>query len=336
MEYQSAPIYSILKKPEHQTAKNVLQDYINNGLNKRATECVKNQCSSAGTCISDPAFFQNALTANMPYTDLFMRGECICNQDKTGAKCDKKVDITKVVAANRKDNKILAWSTMSVSDSSIAVEEIKDYYKPHYLKIFLNKDHENWLIFSSAYFNQEFRQAISRFGQKVIAVQKNLAYQSKVVVPPTTYRVDKKFSEIYYRSICPAGYKQVSNAVLRADKDQKSNIELWQKGSVHCLNQKYQLKEGAATKYGYDLKVSRDEVYGYTNHWTRKYYPTSIKNFKFNSSNAKFDLGQTGAIYYPSFFEPENKMVRPVIIDFGHEDFFFTEEQKKKLSEIKK
>lgn len=100
VEYDSKPIYEILRSSQYASAKSVLEQYINKGLRTKGSECIKNQCSSAGACVVNPGFFENPLAEGMPYTDLFKKGECICNQDKTGDRCDKKMDIKSNVAAS--------------------------------------------------------------------------------------------------------------------------------------------------------------------------------------------------------------------------------------------
>lgn len=68
--------------------------------------------------------------------------------------------------------------------------------------------------------------------------------------------------------------------------------------------------------------------------WTQTYYAAQPKVYKYNSDYAKFDLGLTGAIYYPARYYPNRSNDPPVFIDFAHEDFFFTEDNKKKLSDM--
>lgn len=99
---------------------------------------------------------------------------------------------------------------------------------------------------------------------------------------------------------------------------------------------KYILESGA--KYGFGGTIhnfDRLEVYNYAvNSKTRLYYPTSIKTFKYSSPFAKFDLGHTGEVYYPSFFYPNNNNIVPTVIDFAHEDFLFTEDSYKTLVDL--
>lgn len=108
----------------------------------------------------------------------------------------------------------------------------------------------------------------------------------------------------------------------------------WKEGSVHCLQNKYVLSLSTAGKYGYTGGFDKTKVQPYGTGWAQEYYATSIKTYKFNSAYAKFDLGQTGGTYYPSFYEPGNTNPSPVLIDFAHEDFFFTQDSKKKLSDL--
>lgn len=186
IEYDSKPIYSILNSSEHATAKQALAAYINEGLRTKGSECIKNQCSSAGACVVNPAFFEQPLTEGMPYTDVFKKNECICNQDKQGDKCEKKMDIKHNIAATQKKSKHLAWTTIPVSDGALKLSDFKDYYYNFYIKHYMNTD-SNWLVFPSAYFDTKFQQSVSRFGGNVIAVEKELALKTQVVVKPSTY-----------------------------------------------------------------------------------------------------------------------------------------------------
>lgn len=71
IEYDSKPIYSILRSSKYALAKKTLESYINQGLRAKGTECIKKQCNSAGVCVVNPAFFEQPLEKGMPYTDLF-------------------------------------------------------------------------------------------------------------------------------------------------------------------------------------------------------------------------------------------------------------------------
>lgn len=60
------------------------------------------------------------------------------------------------------------------------------------------------------------------------------------------------------------------------------------------------------------------------------------KKYKYDNGFAKFDLGLTGGVYYPAKFYINDRSTDSYLIDFGHEDFFFTEDSYKTLAQLKK
>lgn len=118
VEYQSAPIYTILKDNKYADAKKNLQEYTEQ-LYERGTECGEKNCSGAGTCVSDPGFFQKPLADGMPFSDIFRKGECICLQEKKGNTCEKKMDLNANIISAKKKLKTLAWTTIDVGSKDL-------------------------------------------------------------------------------------------------------------------------------------------------------------------------------------------------------------------------
>lgn len=56
--------------------------------------------------------------------------------------------------------------------------------------------------------------------------------------------------------------------------------------------------------------------------------------FKFSSSYANFNMGEDGPIYYPSKLVNGETGAHPTYIDFAHDDFFFAEETRTKLTDF--
>lgn len=134
---------------------------------------------------------------------------------------------------------------------------------------------------------------------------------------------------------CPEGYKAVSNGAFRPVSYVIDKVTKYKNGSVHCLADRYVLTKEQAAKYGYDGSVERGEVQKTSgNSPTTNYYPTTLKTFEYISKDAIFDLGMTGSVYYPTFFRQGNANFEPVLIDFGHEDFYFTEDTRKTFADL--
>lgn len=53
--------------------------------------------------------------------------------------------------------------------------------------------------------------------------------------------------------------------------------------------------------------------------------------FRYRDAHSEFDLGSTGQIHYPCIYR-RNRDYK-YLIDFGHEDFIFKEQELKKLSD---
>lgn len=186
MEYQSAPIHTILKDGKYANAKKNLKEYTEE-LYKKGIECGKKNCSASGTCVSDPGFFQKPLAGGMPFSDIFRKGECICNQEKTGKTCDKKMDLKASVEASKKKRKTLAWTTIGIGSHDLKLYDFVGYKTDRLIKTFVNYNND-WLIFGNAFYDKPYATAVSRFGQKIIAVNKAEAVKAGVVYITTNFK----------------------------------------------------------------------------------------------------------------------------------------------------
>lgn len=111
-------------------------------------------------------------------------------------------------------------------------------------------------------------------------------------------------------------------------------MKYWKEGSVHCLKSDYVISDNAAKKYGYTGAKTTKHIANVVNGaFLSQTYPNVPNIYKYSSDYAKFDMGSTGAVLYPTQIVA-NSVKNFIPIDFGHEDFFFTEENRKTLAQM--
>lgn len=105
----------------------------------------------------------------------------------------------------------------------------------------------------SGFYAVSWKRAVSRFGTKVIAVNRDEAYKSGVVAKPSTFKTQTFSAEIYVEPVCPGGYKSVSNVFIFRWGSEVDSTNRWKSGTLHCLKEKYVISSSRAqTKYGHN------------------------------------------------------------------------------------
>ena len=195
----------------------------------------------------------------------------------------------------------------------------------------MNSD-SNWLIFPLGAYKQEWRNSVSRFGMRHIAVNKKEALESKVIAVPETYQTIQLQHAKMIKPICPKGYSTVSE-ILQLWVHPADLINKFKSGSVQCMRSEYIISEGVARqKYGFKKWEGFAMVISANGRFTPMLALFVPDTFKYKDSFSSFDLGLTGQVYYPavSIYSRKNDH----FIDFGHSDFFFTEEHRKSLGDM--
>lgn len=86
---------------------------------KKSSECTKRWCSGHGVPVVQPSFFERPFPRNLPHEKIFEPKKCICNEDRMGKRCEKQADLNRIKQERAKSGKILAWTTISVSDRKL-------------------------------------------------------------------------------------------------------------------------------------------------------------------------------------------------------------------------
>lgn len=204
---------------------------------------------------------------------------------------------------------------------------------------------EDWLIFTHGNYKRGWKAGISRFGTQLVAVNKEEAYNSKVVIKPDNFKKVNDVSEEFYIPVCRAGYAAVSSLISVKHNLKNTYLARYKENSVHCLNRDYIIR-AAEAKGKYRMRgwqkneFDNWRVYPHRSYPTNQVGPTSSyycynpHPFKFDSKYARFNLGVDGATYYPAQVR-RGRGPNDHIIDFGNESFFFTEEPRKTLADMK-
>lgn len=66
---------------------------------------------------------------------------------------------------------------------------------------------DDWLIFGNVFKDGPYKKVNSRYGQKVIAVNKEEALKAGVVRAPTSFKEELVNADYYAYPVCPAGFK---------------------------------------------------------------------------------------------------------------------------------
>lgn len=72
-----------------------------------------------------PGYFEKPLKYGLPYSTIFNEGECICNQNRMGKRCEKVADFKAIMNQSEKNKKLMVWSTMMVNDYRIKLYEFR-------------------------------------------------------------------------------------------------------------------------------------------------------------------------------------------------------------------
>lgn len=71
-------------------------------------------------------------------------------------------------------------------------------------------DDKNWLTIPQSLENGGLKKAVSIFGSKVVAVNRQEAYKSGAIVKPTNYHKNTVRFDVFYTPVCPSGFKAIS------------------------------------------------------------------------------------------------------------------------------
>jgi len=199
---------------------------------------------------------------------------------------------------------------------------------------YLTNDKE-FAVFSQAAWHPKYRQAVARFGHRIIAVNKKEALEAQVIAKPETYESKQSGRFQIVKPVCPKGYSSVQEQMYADWYRAADQKQRFREGTVQCVHDRYMINEGKARqKYGFEREQGIKFLSNVSLFASAVETLMAPNVYKFKDSFSAFDLGFTGQVYYPATCTTVRKLDK--FIDFGHPDFFFTEEPRKTMADMLK